>query len=51
METAEANMGNVNEILAWLIAISLMIYGSAHLKRLVNFILLKFYEYFFEHSY
>ncbi len=50
METAATTLGNLQQVVAWFMAILLILIGLKEIKNFAGFLLLKLYEYFFQHS-
>ena len=50
METASADIGNLQQVVSWLLAILLVLAGLKELKEFASFLLLKLYEYFIQQS-
>ncbi|SFP80685.1 hypothetical protein [Parafilimonas terrae] len=51
----EINLKNIpagtHEMMAWLIVLMIMVFGYKYLREFVEYVLLKFYEYFIQHKF
>lgn len=51
----EFNLRNVpagaHEMIAWLIVLMMMLFGYKYLREIVEYVLLKFYDYFIQHRF
>lgn len=50
MNTASVEIGNLQQVLSWLLAVLLVLAALKELKGFASFLLLKLYEYFIQHS-